>query len=438
MCTQRVTDRYAESKPGLNPSGRGSLGGSGESIEGWPGHASRQPRKRAAREARDGRDGASVCEASTAAWPRRAGILDHSLLNVPAIDDRGTLRQELLILTDAERSRVRWMARQAAGCGARWMAFRGYQGGESTDKELRLICQAKCGTRACAECSKRIRARECGRVSGPWKLFFTFTIPRVGRACGDEWRAVHRYIGKLTKKIKKTARVAAMDALSASAIKQKISADQVESAKSVIRSSSGLHYAWVIEPHKDGYPHVHMVVNAEWISYAWIRATWEDIIQADTAWVYGEKVYEVDGTCRYLSKYISKASLTPDILAIMYRRRLWASTIDKPEKPEPKWFREDATTTTEAFQQSENPKAWGELYGWTLASRKQGGYAIWERETIEGYSWGERWKVGSAIDDRDYANELSNTYRSGVRIRSRAGDMFSGDDERISAIMARK
>lgn len=407
MCTPSVTSRYSDGKP-TRPAeqSQADLEPGGE-VPGWPGSASRQAAKRAKRAAPDAVEAADYVFASGAGLPRRLGILDRSLFNLTDGGHRLAPRQRSVILTDHERDNLRHLAGQAARCGNSWGAFRGFESREDGDYEIRLACQLKCGTRACRECSDRIRAREAWRVAGPWNLFLTLTLPRGRAAAADAWREIHGMIADFVREMRRETRIATMTEDENVALEKPYTKERIEQAREKIRASEGFEYAWVIEPHKDGWPHVHLVINTKWVDFVWMRELWSKCAGVADAWVYGEVVYQVNGACRYLCKYISKSVLTLDILAIMFRRRLWATSLKKPESKEAKYFREQTVGTKDAYEASEIAETWRAELGWKCVSFKAGAYAMWEREAAdgEGYVWAIERSTGA--DEGAYNEEWS-------------------------------
>lgn len=406
-------------------------------IEGWTGKASRSARRRAAREAGRAPTPGDYISASADALERRLGILDSSLLKVTDGGTRKAHRRAGLILTEDERSRLRHMAGQAESCGSRWAMFRGWRSTEAGDFELRLACQTRCGTRACPKCYKAIREREQFRVWGPWKLFFTFTVPRQRASIGDAWREVHIWIEALVREMRRETRIATISDAENDGLKKPFSEERRALARSRVEAATSLLYAWVIEPHKDGYPHVHMVVDCKWIDFEWLRGVWSASCGVMSAWVYGERVYQIDGACRYLAKYISKAALSLDILAIIYRRRLWATNLERPAKPESKWFTEERVSGADAYRAAEMGEKAFAGKGWKLEQAKKGAYAIWTRPAVEGrgYRWEDHW---SEVEG-EFSRELEDMSQKGMSQHRENGinEIYTTDRERAEVLAAR-
>jgi hypothetical protein len=200
---------------------------------------------------------------------------------------------------------------------------------------------------------------------------------------------VHGWIAALVRELRRETHISLISDDDNSALRKPHSAARRMLARSRIRASEQLKYAWVLEPHQDGWPHVHMVVEPDYVDYTWLRGVWSQCCGVVDAWVYGEQVYSIDGACRYLCKYISKAQLSIEILAILFRRRMWATNLERPENPEPKWFREETVSSEDAWRDAGRGDAWLPEMGWAVMSAKPGGYAMWERlaASEEGYLW---------------------------------------------------
>lgn len=379
MCLPNVTFCDTRGNPLETPSAPGDDLRPGKPIPGWSQAGGPAARKRAARAAREASAGAMAREASLNVFGVRPDILDCALFKAPAFDRRLCYRQQAIVLSESERTTLRHMARQAANCGRTWMRFYGYDSVGAADRQLRLVCQSRCGTRACEACAQEIRKREAYRVEGPWELFLTLTVPRERASSGDAWREVHGWIETMTRELRRELAWARDERPRAPGRRHDNHVDRWLRANQNIQCAGKLEYAWVIEPHADGFPHVHMVVNATWLDYNFLRETWSRSCGAATAWVYGEVVYQIDGACRYLCKYISKSALSIEILAILYGRRLWACSIKAAEKPDPFWFRDDIGGAPVTAAESENAEEWARDNGWKLESSKPGGYALWSR-----------------------------------------------------------
>ena len=286
-----------------------------------------------------------------------------------------------LVLGNLERERLRRQLEVAGECGTHYGAFRRFFDRGPEMIEQRLVCQHLCGSRVCEQCDKAIRERECGRVSGSWRQFFTLGMPAGGMVVRQAWHRIRRARALLIKRLE---RHASRDDSWAVRIWQ----EDVEHALSLRANSKRarnrlcpLDYAWCIEPHHSGFPHLHFVLNTCYVNFDWLRAVWSDCIGRACRWMLAEQVWNEDGICYYLSKYISKTVLPVDLCAVMYRQRLWGTSLPMKEKPESAWMREADSTEGEAAYDSIKPEEWNREAGFSLEISSEGKYAIWSRAT---------------------------------------------------------
>jgi hypothetical protein len=95
--------------------------------------------------------------------------------------------------------------------------------------------------------------------------------------------------------------------------------------------------------------------------------------------INGRKVWCVDGVCRYLSKYVSKGGLELAILAILYRRRLWACTLKNIVKSESKWIPDASVSSYDAREQCTKRNEWAASFGWNVEMGADEEYAVWSK-----------------------------------------------------------
>lgn len=284
-----------------------------------------------------------------------------------------------LVLSPRERERCRQQIARASACGTAFSAFRRYVPTESGIREDRMVCQQKCGTRTCDECERAIRKRECWRVEGPWRQFYTLGCPPRGRSHQECWRVIAAARDKLWKRLERelalgNGRVIRVSEESAAAAR----AHRATVPRARVRRSP-LDYAWTLEPHESGYPHLHFVANTEFVNWRWLKKVWGELVGASIEWMKCVEVFDADGTCRYLSKYISKTTFPPDLLALLYRQRMWATTRPLPKKALGEWLRERDTNEAMAAAQAGRPEDWGSEPGFRLQQSSRGRYAIWSR-----------------------------------------------------------
>lgn len=286
--------------------------------------------------------------------------------------------QSAIILRPYERQVARSQLIQAERCGQGFATFRGYEARDGGDRELRICVQKKCGTRRCDSCDEEIRRHQMHRSEGKWTLFFTLTLPRNGSAAGA-WRIIHKLVRCWHRELRRELEISRRPWVE----KGKRRSDQrnarIRRAKENIRATGSFEYAWVLESHEDAWPHVHECVSLAWLRYGFARHVWSRIVRDRSARIDGQKVWDVKGVCRYLSMYVSKARLAPEILAILRGRRVWASTTRAGKRPEARWVEEKGTSSDQARDEIEHAETWGEREGWVLEASKPNAYARWWR-----------------------------------------------------------
>jgi hypothetical protein len=97
------------------------------------------------------------------------------------------------------------------------------------------------------------------------------------------------------------------------------------------------------------------------------------------AMVDGRRVFQVDGVCRYLSKYISGSTWTLDLLAMLKGRRTWDRSNGGETRKPPSYLVDDVWSQHDLSRQVNGRSAWGINEGWTLESGKDDTYARWTR-----------------------------------------------------------
>lgn len=295
------------------------------------------------------------------------------------VDTRGQPRHGGLDLTPADRDNARGLLEAAGQCGCTWLALRGWQDGPGDGFDMRAVVQSHCGTRYCEECSKVIRRHQIQRTLGDWSMFTTHTIPAGIHSKREEWdliysagRVFRREVRRESKRRNETSDAKTWRGEYAHIARQAL-------ARMRLRGPEKIEYAWALEPHQDGRPHLHMIWNQEWMSFSWIRRIWSAALGMMDARVDGRRVWSKDGICGYLAKYISKRRMSLDILAIIKGRRTWASTLVAPEEEEPKWWRDESVSQEECGREVENMDDTGAEEGWELVAGKPNMYAIWKR-----------------------------------------------------------
>jgi len=295
------------------------------------------------------------------------------------VDTRSAMRMQGVVLSERDRDRARRLVESAAACGTTWRRWRSWRDGDGYGWDLRLVAQTHCGTRHCESCSERIRRRQSARCAGDWRMFTTHTIPRVFGSGREVWdhaydaaRVMRREVRRESAKRSEPCKAKTARGWAAWETRRRLASERISGPDKI-------EYAWAIEPHKDGYPHLHCVWNLEWIDYGWLRDVWSRALGVMDARIDGRAVWSEDGVCRYLSKYISKRVMTLDILAIIKGRRTWATSVRDDEKVEPKWWPDDEYSDVDAVVQIAEREDFGAEEGWSIVSGRDGGYALWKR-----------------------------------------------------------
>jgi hypothetical protein len=230
------------------------------------------------------------------------------------------------VLSRRERANIDHMADRAGWCGTRSAIIERQLPAAGVEIERAAIPLA-CGTRRCEDCFKRIRAHAGRRLMGPWTQFLTLTTPHEDGRRHHHWRNASRWATKFFARLRDIARKGPRRCVCGLSAKDP---DHVE-----MRVDGGkLEYAWVVEPHKSEWPHWHCVHNASYLCDNLVRMVWASVTGSEMVVTKRKKVHERNGVCRYLTKYLTKAIYSEEVLAILYRKRLWASTIPAEET----WF----------------------------------------------------------------------------------------------------
>lgn len=297
----------------------------------------------------------------------------------PSTERRVLPRIQGLVLTEGQRERARSMLARAAGCRTRFAGFRKCVPSGVGAVESRLIVALPCGTRMCEECDQQRRNKEAARVEGHWRLFWTLGLPQHPAGVRFAWGMMGVWTRRLFRELRREYAKGASE-------KVKIDEGELqrieianEERKGKKRPLAELQYAWCLEPHASGFPHLHFVLNAWFVDFGFMKELWSRIVGLEVRWARYEKVTDRDGMCRYLSKYISKTSFPPDLVAIMYRRRQWASTVPPREEAPGEWVQEKKEDAADPGWVVENQRAYERVSCWDRVMGKEGKYALYTR-----------------------------------------------------------
>ncbi len=302
---------------------------------------------------RQGRQGArhqGDYRSCPACWPARPGILDAGGLSFSAEDRPGPATPKKRIrreayqrarrrrlankrrpldrgpdLTQRESARMQRNRERGALCGQYAQVLQRRLPAAGVLAET-LVIPLVCGLRRCPTCFERARKSARYRMEGPYRQFVTFTLSREGISRLHAWRHMSKWVGELMKRLAREADKGIWQCYAENCEKR-------EPHEIVNSCGQKLEYAWVIEPHETPWPHVHVAWSARYVCYDWLREQWREITGQDVEWTKTKEVYTVDGVCRYMTEYMTESVYTEDILAVLYRRRIWTSTVRK----RPKW-----------------------------------------------------------------------------------------------------
>jgi len=242
-------------------------------------------------------------------------------------------------LTSSENAWLALQEERMKECCAYVGEFERYSVGAAGIRQHRMFLALPCGARICPRCSEVHRSQKQKRVTGIWGTFITLTYSHNDISCADAWRSVHKWINRFTRALRK---------------------DYPK------ESGWKLEYAWVLEPHKDWYPHVHMVTNVPKHDIPRIVELWRNSCRLYVGWVTIKFVTEQNGVCRYLAKYLKKAFIHPLILAILGKRRLFASTTPVEEEESDGWRKKSTMTADECDRWLKEAGPRYIQYGWTM------------------------------------------------------------------------
>jgi len=188
------------------------------------------------------------------------------------------------------------------------------------DRIERLAVPLRCRTRECLRCSVFAGQYAARRMEFQWTQLLTLTLRQDQCSEAHAWRWVSRWVSKLMTRLQMIARKGVKQCGCWSNPERK---DHAE----IVLSGDKLTYCWVIEPHKKGWPHVHIAWDARYVCFDRVRELWWEItgIRKSGSWVV--KVGSTERIPNYLVKYLTKGTFSTKLLAYMFRRRIWASNV---------------------------------------------------------------------------------------------------------------
>lgn len=215
----------------------------------------------------------------------------------------------------------------------------------------------RCGLRRCKSCLKIKKLQAKARMVGPWKQFVRLSIPHAEMSKLHAYRQASRWIRETLERLKSRARLGRRQCC-AMACAERPPHHEIRC------EANTFDYAWCIEPHKDGYPHWHVAWSAEYVCYDYLKEVWDDVTGFGLCSTFVEKVKDPESIARYLCDYLTKANFTDDVLAVMYRRRTWASTMKRGKK----WEMGFKIVNIQRMNRSALAKKWASLPSWSTGT----------------------------------------------------------------------
>lgn len=279
-----------------------------------------------------------------------------------------------------ERQALAHFQRRLGRCGRSWVKARRSEGPRLERACFRVDCRVRC----CEQCSARrgnyFRDRIAvgegsDRPSAHYELMVTLGVPSGAISKREAWQDIGSWAGRFGRKFLEYWNI----------LQGRPARERGDSAA----------YAWVIEKHRSGWPHVHIAFAIPWrrlpksqfrAMVQWMRLHWANeagLIEAlprrkskevEGYCEYYPYVKEMVGVCRvrvstrkgrqegadkYLTKYITKDALTLDQCVMMYRRRIIGTSWRAPVRQRSGWDVEGWMSR-------------GELDEWVKLSKEQG------------------------------------------------------------------
>ena len=234
---------------------------------------------------------------------------------IPGGERRGRARVPALLLSADERHYARRLLSSCAACrtmGAVLERWRPTQGSFQL-----MAITVGCHTRVCSDCFSRIREVHEQRVKGPWIQLLTLGIPSGDISLRESWGMIHRAVSKFNQLLRGFLRWGSDD----------------------IRVEGGgkFQYAWCVESHLSGYPHVHLAHNLAWLERERAIEAWSIATALEIKRIHQSRVRDDSGMSRYLVKYLTDAELPLDILVLMKGKHLIGSTIRRAKVDPSGW-----------------------------------------------------------------------------------------------------
>lgn len=228
----------------------------------------------------------------------------------------------------------------------------------------RIAVPLRCRTRECLTCSVLASQHATVRMEAHWTQLVTLTLRQDRCSEAHAWRNVSRWVSKLMARL---YAIGSRDSKRCDCLRgwcRKIHPEMILTGKKLM-------YAWVIEPHKKGWPHVHIAWDAKYVCFDLVREMWWEItgFAGSGSWVV--KVGNPDRIPYYLAKYLTKGTFGTRLLAFMYRKRIWASNVPLKKKEETGYQLLEIRTEKgcEGLISKDRPPLVKDPSGWTAPER---------------------------------------------------------------------
>jgi hypothetical protein len=381
VCVQIVADDQAEGQPPQAPSA---------SLRAKPGalRVTGFPRALPDAGGRDGRAEHAYTDArvrSDLSWGSLEAALDlvelGSTCTVGWTDRRTGNRVLPLVLSESQRSVARAMSDASRSCGASLRAFVSWRPGRGYGQVLRMVAQLHCGTRACERCQARMRESAASRMAIKARLFLSLSVPPYMFNVRESWELCHVIVRQFIAIIRREAYYRNRPITGRRACDRSRMRARRSLARSRLRGGGKFEYSWAKEPQGGGMPHLHLLTAFSWVDFAWIRSVWASVWGAQDADIDGRVVKSIRGACWYLTAYVAKQKTSLDILAIIKRKRMWATTKRKEPSVRIPWMQDVRVSEGAARwvvdQRDEQPMG----AGWLLESGADDRYAIFSQSS---------------------------------------------------------
>lgn len=231
-------------------------------------------------------------------------------------------KRSLPELTDREISQYHAGRHARTMCGTHAAVFERRMPAAGVACE-RMAVPLMCGQRMCRDCFARSREVAGERLRGDWRQFLTLTFAHERGAMLHAWRNISKWASKMMACLRRVSKKGEEPCSC-------VGRGKVADHPAVRVEGDRLAFGWVIEPHGTMWPHVHVCINTSWICFDWIRKAWARVTREVVQMVKAIPVYDCNGICRYLVKYLTKADFPDVLLAVLFRKRLWGRS-DRPK-----------------------------------------------------------------------------------------------------------